>query len=195
MIGYLKGQLIDKSPTRILLDVHGVGYDIHIPFSTFEKLGAAGEEAALLTHLHVREDAMTLFGFATRAEKQLFQMLLGVSGIGPKIAQGILSGSSVETFRQHVERGEAAALTVIPGVGKKTAERIVLELKEKVSALVDESQQIGVARGVGVPEQALQALLALGYARSAAQKAVEAATQKDPEASLESIIKQALRFV
>ncbi len=195
MIGYLKGQLIDKSPTRILLDVHGVGYDIHIPFSTFEKLGAAGEEVALLTHLHVREDAMTLFGFATTAEKQLFQMLLSVSGIGPKIAQGILSGSSVYTFRQHVERGEVAALTVIPGVGKKTAERIVLELKDKVSALVDESQQIGVARGVGVPQQALQALLALGYARPAAQRAVEAATRKDPDASLESIIKQSLRFV
>jgi len=196
MIGHLKGQLIDKSPTRILLDVHGVGYDIQIPFSTFEKLGAVGEETALLTHLHVREEALTLFGFATVAEKQLFQMLLAVSGIGPKIAQGILSGSTVEAFRQHVQAGEIAALTSIPGVGKKTAERIILELKDKVGALQQETQQPGGVRtGIALQEEALQALVSLGYARTAAQRAVESAVQTNPQASLEEIIKHALRHI
>lgn len=196
MIGHLKGHLIDKSPTRILLDVHGVGYDILIPFTTFEKLGAVGDEAALLTHLHVREDALTLFGFATAAEKKLFLLLLSVSGIGPKIAQAILSGSSVEAFSRHVRNGEIAALTAIPGVGKKTAERIILELKDKMAALEEEMKFPSGAVGVsGMHEQALQALLSLGYARAAAQKAVDAAVQQNPQASLEEIIKHGLRNI
>jgi Holliday junction DNA helicase RuvA len=196
MIGHLKGHLIDKSPTRILLDVHGVGYDILIPFSTFETLGAIGEETTLLTHLHVREDALTLFGFSTAAEKKLFQLLLAVSGIGPKIAQAILSGSSVEAFRRHVQQNEIAALTAIPGVGKKTAERIILELKDKMGALEEEALQAGGVRVVpSVHEQAVQALVSLGYARAAAQKAVDGAVQENPQASLEEIIKHALRNI
>lgn len=196
MIGHLKGHLIDKSPTRILLDVHGVGYDIQIPLSTFEKLGTIGEETALLTYLHVREEALTLFGFATAAEKQLFQLLLAVSGIGPKIAQGILSGSSVETFRQNVLRGEIAALTAIPGVGKKTAERIIVELKDKIGVLQEETRLAGVDRtGMSFQEQAMQALVSLGYARAAAQKAIERVVQENPHAPLEDIIKQALRYI
>jgi Holliday junction DNA helicase RuvA len=196
MIGHLKGHLIDKSPTRILLDVHGVGYDINIPFTTFEKLGAVGDEAALLTHLYVREDALTLFGFATAAEKKLFLLLLSVSGIGPKIAQAILSGSSVEAFSRHVRNGEIASLTAIPGVGKKTAERIVLELKDKMAALEEEMKFPSGAVGIlSIHEQALQALISLGYARPAAQKAVDGAVQQNPQASLEEIIKHALRNV
>lgn len=196
MIGHLKGYLIDKTPTRILLDVHGVGYDIQIPLSTFEKLGIIGEETALLTYLHVREEALTLFGFATVAEKQLFQLLLAVSGIGPKIAQGILSGSSVAAFRQSVQRGEISALTAIPGIGRRTAERIIVELRDRIGSLPDGTWQIGAERkGVSTQEQALQALLSLGYARAAAQKAVERAVQENPQAALEEIIKLALRHV
>jgi len=196
MIGHLKGRLIDKSPTRVLLDVHGVGYDIQIPLSTFEKLGAVGEEAALLTHLHVREEALTLFGFATTAEKQLFQLLIGVSGIGPKTAQGVLSGCSVDTFRQQVQRGEATALTAIPGVGKKTAERIILELKDKVGGLPEaQVGALGLAGEVNIQEQALQALISLGYARAAAQKAVERAARENPGLVVEDLIKRALRYI
>lgn len=196
MIGHLKGSLIDKTPTRILLDVHGVGYDVQIPLSTFEKLGTIGEEAALLTYLHVREEALTLFGFATAAEKQLFQLLLAVSGVGPRIAQSILSGTSVEAFRQKVQRGEVSALTTIPGIGRKTAERIIVELRDKIGSLPDEVWRLGADRArVSAQEQALQALISLGYARAASQKAVERAVQENPQAAVEDVIKSALRHV
>src|SRR5574342_491050 len=130
MIARISGSLLEKSPTRVLVEVSGIGYEILIPLSTFDKLGALGENASLYTHLHVREDALQLFGFATAAEKQLFQYLLSVTGIGPKVAQSILSGCSVETFCRYIAQNEIAALTSIPGIGKKTAERLVLELRD-----------------------------------------------------------------
>jgi len=196
MIARLYGKLLDKSPTRVVLDVHGVGYEIAIPLSTFEQLGAAGAETTLLTHLHVREEALQLFGFATPREKQLFQLLIAVSGVGPKLAQSILSGSDVTTFCQHIQQSNTAALTAIPGIGKKTAERLVVELRDRVAPLLAESEQPGAIAGTGrVSEEALMALLSLGYPRANAEKGLRQAQLENGELPVEELIKQALRHL
>lgn len=133
MIATLTGILRSKSPTEIILDVNGVGYSVSIPLSTFEKLTETGSTVTLLTHLQVREDALQLYGFATEKELILFKMLISVSGIGPRIAQGVLSGISASDLREYIIKGNVGALTTIPGVGKKTAERMVVELRDKMS--------------------------------------------------------------
>ena len=131
MIGRLHGRLIEKTPPQILIDVNGVGYEVDVPMSTFCNLPAEGQEITLLTHFVVREDAMLLYGFATAAERQTFRALIRISGIGPRIALAVLSGMSTNDFAAAVENGDAALLTRVPGIGKKTAERLVLELKGK----------------------------------------------------------------
>ncbi len=196
MIAQLHGKLLDKSPTRVLLDVHGVGYEVAIPLSTFEKAGRVGEDLTLLTHLHVREEVLQLFGFATPKEKQLFQLLLGVNGVGPKLAQSILSGCEVATFCQYIQQNAAAALTAIPGVGKKTAERLVMELRDRITPLLAETEKTGAAAGMGrTSEEALMALLSLGYPRANAEKAMRQALAENGDLPIEDLIKQTLRYL
>src|SRR3989339_1757113 len=166
MIGSLTGTLKHKSPTEVVLDVNGVGYAVIIPFSTYEKLGDLESRVTLVTHLHVREDALQLFGFFTEEERFFFKLLISVNGIGPKIAQGILSGISVPELRQHIANGNISALTAIPGVGKKTAERLVIELRDKIGKIGrGDAGHISTEDGSELRQEALLALTSLGYNR------------------------------
>jgi Holliday junction DNA helicase RuvA len=197
MIGSLTGILKFKSPTEILVDVQGIGFTVSIPLSTYEKLGDIDSPVILLTHLHVREDAMQLFGFSTEEERRLFKLLISVSGIGPKIAQGILSGMNVDELKSHLVNGNANALTAIPGVGRKTAERLILELRDKVGKALAEVESIS-ALGISsatIRIEALQALTSLGYNQQIAEKSIRLVL-KEAEGSiltLEELIKRALR--
>ncbi len=197
MIASLTGTLKRKSPTEVLIDVNGVGYSVSIPLSTYSGLGEVDTPIHLLTHLHVREDAMQLFGFGTESERELFRRLIGITGIGPKTAQGILSGISVADLREYIASGNIGALTAVPGVGRKTAERLVVELRDKIGT-------IGASIGgpvtssdtnAQVRNEALLALTSLGYNRGAAEKAIRLALQDDrgSKLSVEELIKKALK--
>jgi Holliday junction DNA helicase RuvA len=197
MIATLTGILKFKSPTEILVEVHGIGYTISIPLSTYEKLGDLGSSVSLLTHFHVREDAMLLFGFSTEEERRLFKLLISVSGIGPKIAQSTLSGMNVEELKSHIVGGNVNALMAIPGVGRKTAERLIVELRDKAGKTLTDSEPISVI-GMATASmriEALQALTSLGYNQQIAEKAIRLVV-KEAEGStisLEELIKRALR--
>jgi len=184
MIGSLRGKLILKRPGLVILEAFGVGYEVSVPLSSFAGLPAEGNELFLHIHTHVREDAIKLYGFAREEEKQIFTTLLGVTGIGPKLALNILSGISGEAFMKAVEAEDVHQLSRIPGVGKKTAGRIVLELKQKLPA-------IGLGRDV-VFEDALSALLNLGYKRSEALNALEKAAKKGYN-DIENLLREALK--
>jgi Holliday junction DNA helicase RuvA len=197
MIASVTGTLVSKSPTEVVLDVHGVGYGVSIPLSTFERLGEVRTTITLLTYLHVREDNLQLYGFATEEERTLFKLLISVSGIGPRMAQGILSGISVSELKNHIEAGNIGALTTIPGVGRRTSERLIVELREKIGKI-----DLGpLAPTAGTPEQTrlrtetLLALTSLGYSRPAAQQALRSALAESDgkDLSLEQLIKRALR--
>ncbi len=199
MIASLTGILTSKSPTEITVDVHGVGYAVLIPLSTFQALGPVSSTVSLVTHLHVREDAMVLFGFATTEERDLFRLLISVTGIGPKIAQAMLSGMSAEELRQHIAAGRSAPLTAIPNVGRKTAERIVLELRDKLAKTSGESSPMGEPSPTptAVRSETLSALTSLGYGRPVAEKAIRAALHDAGTSALsvEQLIKIALRHI
>ena len=192
MIGSLTGILRAKQPPQLLLDVHGVGYEVEAPMSTFFKLPAIGETVTLLAHLTVREDAQLLFGFATLAEKALFRELIKISGIGPKVALAVLSGIAADEFWGVVRAGEIGRLVKVPGIGKKTAERIVVEMRDKSGAA--DSAAFGPA-GIAVPVDPLQearaALEALGYKPLEAQKLTDAV--KKDGMSTDQIIREALK--
>lgn len=192
MIAYLKGTLTEKAPTRIVVEAGGVGYEVLVPLSTSEKLPEAGREVRVLTYHHVREDSDSLFGFATPAEREVFETLLTVKGIGPKVALGILSGTSVERFKQAVAAGDSDALTTIPGIGKKTSQRIVLELREKFGPPLDALTGPALAPEAG---QAVQALVALGVLPQKARAAVEAVNRKEKGLSVEAVVRRALAEV
>ena len=197
MIASLTGILKYKSPTEILIDVHGVGYTVSIPLSTYEKLGDVDSSISLLTYFHVREDVMQLFGFFSDEERRLFKLLISVSGIGPKIAQSILSGMNVEELKLYLISGNIIALTTIPGVGKKTAERLILELRDKVGKTIAESEPIsafGMA-SAAMRAEALQALTSLGYNLQIAEKSIRLVLKETEGSniSLEELIKRALR--
>jgi Holliday junction DNA helicase RuvA len=197
MIASLTGTLKFKSPTEILIDVQGVGYNVSIPLSTYEKIGDIGSSISLLTHFHVREDGMQLFGFITNEERRLFKLLISVSGIGPKIAQGILSGMNVDELKSHLISGNVNALTAIPGVGKKTAERLILELRDKAGKSITETDPTsasGMTTAI-VRIEALQALTSLGYNQQIAEKSIRLVLKDagDTSISVEELIKQALR--
>ncbi len=198
MIATLTGQLVSKTPTEIVLDVHGVGYAVNIPLSTFSSLGDAGMTVTLLTYLQVREDALVLFGFATEDERMMFRNLIAVNGIGPRLAQNILSGISSTDLRSLIGTGNTKALTGIPGIGKKTAERIVIELREKLEKAGGGRDAVAVRSStpMEVRTEALEALLALGYQRSVAEKAVRSALSEDASRDLtvEDLVKMALRM-
>lgn len=197
MIGSLTGIVKRKSPTEVVLDVNGVGYAVTIPLSTYEKLGEPGSTATLLTHLHVREDALQLFGFVGEEERSSFKLLISVNGIGPKLAQGILSGISVTDLQHHIAKGNTSALTAIPGVGKKTAERLIVELRDKMGKMSSEEGDRGPTdEGAELRQEALLALTSLGYNRQQAEKALRQVLleQKGAPLSLQDLIKRALHL-
>jgi Holliday junction DNA helicase RuvA len=197
VIAHLRGRISEKHPNRIVVDVNGVGYDVFVPLSTFYGLGDPGADIALRIHTHVREDALLLYGFATPLEQELFERLISISGIGPKAALAVLSGIEPLELVHAVERGDIARLTSIPGVGKKTSERIVLELKDRLPRV-----QVPIAADLhsqapsALRDDVLSALVNLGYHRPLAEKAVEAAVKglgSAAEAGFERTLKQALR--
>ena len=193
MIAHLRGRILDKQPNRIVVDVAGVGYDVSVPLSTFYGLGDTGSEIALRIHTHVREDALLLYGFATRLDQDLFERLIAISGIGPKVALAVLSGIEPADLIRAIERSDLARLTAIPGVGKKTSERIVLELKDRLPKVAQ-----APAAGDALPpstlrDDVLSALINLGYHRPLAEKAVESAIKATPDGDFERTLRQALR--
>ena len=195
MIAHLHGRLFEKHPNRLVVDVSGVGYEVFVPLSTFYGLGDPGSDIALRIHTHVREDALLLYGFATVLEQDLFERLIGVSGIGPKVALAVLSGIEPLELVRAVERGDVVRLTAIPGVGKKTSERIVLELKDRLPRAVAPSpESSGATEGpAAMREDLLSALVNLGYHRPLAEKAANAALEAASGGGFEQTLKQALR--
>ncbi|MBI3193138.1 MAG: Holliday junction branch migration protein RuvA [Ignavibacteriae bacterium] len=196
MIAFLKGTLVSKSPTEVIIDVNGVGYHANIPLSTFEKLEKQNSPVEILTYLHVREDILQLYGFATEDEREFFRLLMSVSGIGPKMAQGILSGMSTSELRSAITDGNITSLTSISGVGKKTAERIVIELRDKLSkTAAPSSTVIPSGKQLHIRNEAVNALMSLGFQKTSAEKAVATVMKEIPEQqiSVEEIIKHALR--
>ncbi len=195
MIAYLRGTILEKHPNRLIVDLAGVGYDVFVPLSTFYGLGEPGSQVALRIHTHVREDALLLYGFATLLEQDLFERLIGVSGIGPKLALAVLSGIEPPELVRAIERGDVGRLTAIPGVGKKTSERIVLELKDRLPSVRIAAVATG-GEAPGAPllrDDLLSALMNLGYHRPLAEKAIEAAIKSAPAGGFERTLKQALR--
>ena len=195
MIGHLRGQLLEKHPNRVIVDVHGVGYEALVPLSTFYELGEAGADVSLRIHTHVREDALLLYGFATLLELQIFERLISVSGIGPKLALAVLSGIEPADLVVAIRQADIARLTGIPGIGKKTAERIGLELKDKMGAFVTAESAVSpaVAAGETLRTDVLSALINLGYHRPLAERALEAALKATIDPTFERTLKQALR--
>jgi Holliday junction DNA helicase, RuvA subunit len=198
VITFLHGRLTHALPTQATIDVNGVGYEVFIPLSSYDKLPAVGQSFEILTHLHVREDAQVLYGFVTTAERDLFRLLVNhVSGIGPKLALAVLSGMSVTSFKAAVVNKDVAALSKISGLGKKTAERIVLELKDKLG--VAAAWEVASAEQARTPEQehaneAVLALIALGYKQVDAHKAVRQLQEKEgADKSAEELVRLALQ--
>ncbi len=195
MLAYLIGTLAEKSPIEVVIDVGGVGYAVSITATTHQQLPALGETVKLFTYLHLRDDTVSLYGFATDEERQVYKLLLTVSGVGPKMAQTILSGMSASELREAIIANDLRALISLSGVGKKTAERIIVELRDRI-------HKLNLNPPIGVPAQsdlqqarsdAYSALLALGYSRSVAEKALRAAIQQSPSAKVDELIKLALR--
>ena len=195
MIARLAGTLVQKHPSRLIVDVGGVGYDVLVPLSTFYGLGDPGADVTLRIHTHVREDVIALYGFASSLEQELFERLISISGIGPKLALAVLSGIDPAELVRAIRTQDVARLTRIPGVGKKAAERIGLELKDRMPHA---AQAPGADVEAATPEDALRedllsALANLGYQRASAEKAVDAALKKDPDASFEDALRAVLR--
>jgi holliday junction DNA helicase RuvA len=197
MIARLQGVVAEKAPNRLIVDVGGVGYEVLVPLSTFYVVGDAGAAVTLRVHTHVREDALSLFGFATSIELDLFERLIAISGIGPRLALAVLSGIEPPELIRAIRLQDVARLTAIPGVGKKTAERIGLELKDRLPAA---AQAIETGHDAALPadqlrEDLLSALLNLGYPRAAAEKGIDRARQATPDAGFEQALREALRLL
>lgn len=203
MIAHLSGTLILKQPNSVILDVGGVGYEVIIPISTFYDLEDEGANVKLRIYTHVREDALQLYGFKTARERELFMRLISVSGIGPKLGITLLSGMSADEMIASIRTNNLGRLTLIPGVGRKTAERLVMELRDKVAALSSSEleEELGAKTAEGAPlptedsmrSDVLSALLNLGYQRSSAEKAVTGAMDEGGDVSVESILRRSLR--
>ena len=195
MIALLTGKIAHKSPEYIILDVNGVGYRVQIPFSTYYELPEGGAEISLNIYTHVKEDAISLYGFRTADEKLFFQLLISVSGIGPKLGKDILSNIQVTDLAAAITRGDLARLSAVPGIGKKTAERLVLELKDKVAKLEFAGSVAGgesLAPAAGIEEDVASALINLGYKEAVVKKAL-AELRISPDDSMEQVLKQALK--
>ena len=201
MITFLRGRLAASLPDRACIDVGGVGYEVYVPISTYDRLGETGREVTVLTHFHVREQEQTLYGFATDEERDLFRLLINrVTGVGPKMGLAILSGMSVRDFKRHVVNGDTAALSKISGVGKKTAERIILELKDKVGVAEAWKDSAPGAPVVLTPQQAMAsdvvlALINLGYKQAEAQKAVKKVLDDGIATEQSAVLRAALRML
>ena len=193
MIAHLRGRVAEKEPGRLVLDVNGVGYEVQVPLPTFREAGEPGASVSLRIHTHVREDTLALFGFASRLELELFERLIGVNGVGPKLALAVLSGIEPLDLVRALRRGEHAPLHAVPGVGRKTAERIGLELKDKLPApAADDAGEPRAGPDGGLRGDVLSALLNLGYQRPVAERAAEAALRSDP-GGFEATLRAALR--
>jgi Holliday junction DNA helicase RuvA len=199
MIAHLSGQLFKKSTQSVIIEAGGIGYEVFVPLSTFYALPEIGERVNLHIFTHVREDALILFGFYTNLEKELFLMLISVSGIGPKLSVNILSGIGPQELLKAMGRGDAVRLQAIPGVGKKTAERIALELKDRASRIIGLEEiplePVMEAADRRLIDDSLSALLNLGYSRKSAGRAIEKAQSVVKEMSLEGLIKEALKLL
>lgn len=190
MIGYLKGKIISKKPTKIILDVNGVGYLVNISISTFEKI-ADKEEISLYTYLAVKEDALDLYGFYSMDEKEMFELLISVSGIGPKTAQSILSGIQINDLKEALKTGNIARIISVPGIGRKTAERMMVELRDKVESIAESME--GVSFGSSsIRSDAIAALSNLGYNQKIAERIVRSVLDRNPDISIEDLVKEAL---
>jgi Holliday junction DNA helicase RuvA len=204
MIAHLSGTLLSKQANNVIVDVGGIGYEVTIPLSTFYDLEDTGASVQLRIYTHVREDALQLFGFKTARERELFQRLISVSGIGPKLGITMLSGMSADEIIASIRTNNLARLTSIPGVGRKTAERLVIELRDKIAALSSPAleEEFGAKTGEAAPstqdavrDDALSALLNLEYPRAAAEKAITTAIQEGGDISVEVILRRALRLL
>jgi Holliday junction DNA helicase RuvA len=195
MIALLRGRVLDKQPNRIILDVSGVGYDVQIPLSTFYEVGEEGTEVSLRIYTHVREDALQLYGFISDVERQVFERLIGISGIGPKLAIAVLSGMDSRELIVAVQRADVARLTGIPGIGKKTAERIVLELKDRLTQLAAPAVVGPAAPSTGdrLRIDLLSALQNLGYHRQQVERVITSVTSAADASAAEVTFEQALR--
>lgn len=200
MIAQLSGKLIHKQPNTVIIDVGGVGYDVTIPVSTFYELGEPGADVSLKIHTHVREDAIQLFGFWTSREKELFLKLTSVSGVGPKLGITMLSGMPAGELITAITNNDLARLTSIPGVGRKTAERVVVELRDKLAVISLEAREADriASRELGPAEAAVRddtvsALMALGYPKAISERAVSFALREEGERTIEAVLKRALR--
>jgi Holliday junction DNA helicase RuvA len=195
VIARLAGTLSEKTPGRLIVDVHGVGYDVHVPLSTFYVIGDAGAPVALRIYTHVREEIIALYGFASGLEQDLFERLISISGIGPKLALSVLSGIETPDLVRAIRSQDVARLTSIPGIGKKTAERIGLELKDRLPQSMQAAAETAKAAS---PEDALRAdllsaLMNLGYQRPVAEKAIDRELASSPDASFEQALRRVLK--
>jgi holliday junction DNA helicase RuvA len=196
MIAFLRGRVLDKQPNRVIVDVQGVGYELHVPLSTYYDIGDEGAEVSLRVYTHVREESLQLYGFLTTLEQQVFERLIAISGIGPKLAIAVLSGIETRELVTAVQRGDVARLTGVPGIGKKTAERIVLELKDRLSKIVLPAGADALAAGSPgeqLRDDLLSALQNLGYHRPLAEKAVESTLSSSHEPTFEQALRSVLR--
>ncbi|MEO7271224.1 MAG: Holliday junction branch migration protein RuvA [Vicinamibacterales bacterium] len=193
MIARLRGTLMDKAPSRIVVDVAGVGYDVQVPLSTFYPLGDEGSTVQLRVHTHVREDVIALYGFATALEHDLFARLISISGVGPKLALSVLSGIEPEELVRAVRESDVARLTKIPGVGKKTAERIVLELKDRLPLTMGLAEKPAPSDADQLRGDVLSALTNLGYQANAAERALDRVLAANPEAAFETALRASLK--
>ena len=188
MIGFLSGKLISSKPTKILLDVNGVGYVVYISINTFEEISNK-EIISLYIHTHVKEDSITLYGFYKESEKEMFELLISISGIGPKLALGVLSGIQTEDLKDAILNGDTSRIVAIPGIGKKTADRLILELRNKVGEVTVDGEPIIQH---GVKQEAVAALTTLGYNYATAEKVVRQILSISPACTLEELIKNSL---
>jgi Holliday junction DNA helicase RuvA len=195
MIAQLRGRVVSKGPGEVVIDVAGVGYRVAIPVSTFYRLGEPGSEASLLTYTHVREDTLALFGFLTGAEQALFELLIGVAGVGPKLAINVLSGIEAEELVHALRSGDVARLQRIPGVGKKTGERLVVELRDKAQKLALGAPAAEAAGAPTPKDDLVSALANLGYSRPEAEKAAERALKEDGAGRFEDLLRRSLRVL
>jgi holliday junction DNA helicase RuvA len=195
MIGQLRGKLADKRPAQVLVDVGGVGYLVAVPLSTYAALGELHTEVTLLIHTHVREDSLALYGFLSAREKHFFELLLSASGVGPSLALKILSGLSVDDLVPAIRSGDLGRLTKIPGVGRKTAERMVVELKDKLEAVVIPEQRPAAPSAAGPEADVVSALVNLGYDQRAAEGAVSEAQRETASKIFEPLLRAALQVL
>ncbi|HKW02146.1 MAG TPA: Holliday junction branch migration protein RuvA [Vicinamibacterales bacterium] len=192
MIAHLSGTLLEKQVQRLVVNVGGVGYDVQVPLSTFYGVGEPGSTVSLRVHTHVREDAIQLFGFGTALELSLFQRLIGVNGIGPKVALSVLSGIEPGDLVRAIRQSDVGRLTSIPGVGKKTAERMVVELKDRMPK-TDTTDTGDVVEGGDLRSDVLSALANLGYHRAAAEKAIDAVMRKSEAKTFDALLREVLK--